>query len=49
MAKMLLSEFLMLLIWKFSLRYHGEVKDMWIINWPKGNGTCYNPLILEFL
>ena len=22
---------------------------MWIINWPKGNGTCYNPLILEFL
>ena len=35
MAKMLLSEFLMLLIWKFSLRHHGEVKDMWIINLPK--------------
>ena len=47
MAKILLS--LMLLIWKFSLRHHGEVKDMWIINLWKGSGDCYNPPILLFL
>ena len=41
----------MLLIWKFSLRHHGEVKDMWIINLPEGAGSCscYNPPILLFL
>ena len=51
MAKTLLSEFLMLLIWKFSIRHHGEVRDMWIINLPEGAGSCscYNPPILLFL
>lgn len=46
---MLLSEFFMLLIWTFSLNHRGKVKDMWSINLPKGNGGCYNPLILLFL
>ena len=40
---------LMLLIWKFSLRHYGEVKDMWIINLWKGSGNRYNSLILLFL
>ena len=40
----------MLHIWKFSLRHHGEVRDMWIINLPEGAGSCscYNPPILLF-
>lgn len=31
------------------LRDYGEVKDMWIINLWKDNGTGYNPPILLFI
>jgi len=47
-AKMLLSEFLMLLIWKFSLRHQEEVEDKWIINLLKRDRGCHDPSFLWF-